>query len=84
MLTINQDSAMLCYRFHNGGSDYHRKTLGDVDNVCALIANASDYVRLQYHLTKYSMVFNAKFNQEKKEAFALSGHLSEPWRALME
>lgn len=46
LLTINQDSAMLCYRFRNGGSDYYGKTLDDIDNVCALIVNTSDYVRL--------------------------------------
>ncbi|ORE00958.1 hypothetical protein BCV72DRAFT_310473 [Rhizopus microsporus var. microsporus] len=55
-----------------------RKALVYANDICTLLANAFDYTRLQYHLTKYSIASNAKVNQEKTEAFALSDRLSEP------
>ncbi|KAG1035564.1 hypothetical protein G6F43_013205 [Rhizopus delemar] len=81
LLAINQDNDMIGYRYVNAGIEHRVKTLAYADDICIIVDSVSDHNRLHHHLNRYSMVSNAKFNQEKTEAFALSGYSNETWKA---
>ncbi|KAG0822606.1 hypothetical protein G6F19_011268 [Rhizopus arrhizus] len=83
LLSINQDAQMIGYKFTSTGLPHHVKTLAYADDICTILNNHSDYDRLQYHMSQYSNVSNAKFNQDKTEAFSLSGTPNESWKYLL-
>ena len=43
--------------------------------------NRADLTRLKHHMRRYAAVSNAKFNEDKSEAFSLNGRLSLAWQA---
>jgi hypothetical protein len=47
------------------------------DDVCTILDSASNYSGLQHHLAQYFKVSNARFNEEKTKAFALSEYPEE-------
>ena len=71
---------MVLYKFFNSGIEHWVKTLAYADDICTLFDNDSDYTSLQHHLSQYSDVSNANFNQEK------NGSIRYEWmyRELME
>jgi hypothetical protein len=83
LLAINQDNGILGCQYFHAGLEYRAKTLAYADDICTIISSPSDYLRLHYHLDRYAMVSNAKFNQEKTEGFALSGTPDENWKLLL-
>jgi hypothetical protein len=84
LLAINQDNRITGYRFVQEGVDHYVKTLAYADDICTILQNQDDYHRLQYHLERYSSVSNAKFNQQKTEAFSLSGKYDRDWKELLQ
>ncbi|KAG1468971.1 hypothetical protein G6F56_003531 [Rhizopus delemar] len=75
---------MVGYRLLNFSTEQRVKTLAYADDICTILDSESDYDRFQYHLYQYAMVFNAKFNQEKTEAFSLNGRSEESWKLLLD
>ncbi|GAN07262.1 hypothetical protein MAM1_0154c06757 [Mucor ambiguus] len=55
------------------------KCLAYADDVCVFLRDELDLYRLQQHMANYSAVSNAKFNEDKSEAFSLSGRRSSAW-----
>lgn len=55
------------------------KCLAYTDDVCVLLRDKHDLHRLQYHRTNYAAMSNAKFNEDKLEAFSLNGRRSSTW-----
>ncbi|KAK4520700.1 uncharacterized protein ATC70_006578 [Mucor velutinosus] len=55
------------------------KCLAYADDVCVLLRDELDLHRLQLHMANYAAVSNAKFNEDKSEAFSLSGRRSSAW-----
>jgi hypothetical protein len=84
LLAINQDTRITGYRFVQAGVDHYVKTLAYADDICTILHNQDDYYRLLYHLELYSSVSNAKFNQQKTEAFSLSGKPDRDWKELLQ
>ncbi|KAG0737661.1 hypothetical protein G6F57_012742 [Rhizopus arrhizus] len=83
LLAINQDNDMIGYRYVTTGIEHRVKILAYADDICIMVDSVPDYNRLHHHLNWYSMVSNAKFNEEKTEAFALSGYPNETWKAYL-
>ncbi|KAG1050143.1 hypothetical protein G6F43_007562 [Rhizopus delemar] len=75
---------MIGYISTTAGIPHHVKTFAYADDIWTIMSNHSDYDRLQYHMNQYSNVSNAKFNQEKTEAFSLSGTPHESWKYLLQ
>ncbi|KAK4518210.1 2-oxoisovalerate dehydrogenase subunit alpha, mitochondrial [Mucor velutinosus] len=55
------------------------KCLAYADDVCVLLRDELDMYRLQQNMANYAAVSNAKFNEDKSEAFSLSGRRSLAW-----
>jgi hypothetical protein len=81
LLAINQDTRITGYRFVQAGVDHYVKTLAYADDICTILHN---HHRLQYYLELYSSASNAKFNQQKTEAFSLSGRPDRDWKDLLQ
>ena len=56
------------------------KCLAYADDVCILMRDCADLTRLKHHMRRYAAVSNAKFNEDKSEAFSLNGRLSLAWQ----
>lgn len=57
------------------------KCLAYADDVCVLMKDEQDLNRLRFHMGRYAAVSNAKFNEDKSEAFSLNGRRSAFWQA---
>ncbi|KAG0934887.1 hypothetical protein G6F32_010587 [Rhizopus arrhizus] len=79
LLSIQQDRAIIGYGYESDGIPQSVKTIAYADDVCVILNTQDDFTRLQYHLSQYSQVSNAKFNQAKTEAFSLNGDKDENW-----
>ncbi|KAK4519880.1 uncharacterized protein ATC70_010124 [Mucor velutinosus] len=86
LLSILQDPYFHGFRASNGASaDTNSrvssaiKCLAYADDVCVLLRDELDLYRLQQHMANYAAVSNAKFNDDKSEAFSLSGRRSPAW-----
>jgi hypothetical protein len=49
------------------------KCLAYADDICVLLHDQNDLYRLQVHMQQNVPVSNAKFNENKSEAFSLNG-----------
>jgi hypothetical protein len=87
LLSILQDPYFHGFRASNGTStdmvtsrvSPAVKCLAYADDVCVFLRDELDLYRLQQHMANYSAVSNAKFNEDKSEAFSLSGRRSSAW-----
>ncbi|KAK4515183.1 Glycerophosphocholine phosphodiesterase [Mucor velutinosus] len=86
LLSILQDPYFHGFRVSNGTSAEVAprvspaiKCLAYADDVCVLLRDELDLYRLQQHMANYAAVSNAKFNEDKSEAFSLSGRRSLAW-----
>lgn len=55
------------------------KCLAYADDVCVLLQDHNDLHRLKLHMDQYAKVSNAKFNDNKSEAFSLNGKRDPSW-----
>lgn len=60
------------------------KCLAYADDVCVLLDQPEEPGLLLYHMQRYADVSNAKFNEDKSEAFLLNGKLDIEWKGLLE
>ncbi|CEP07325.1 hypothetical protein [Parasitella parasitica] len=87
LLSIIQDPSFHGFRARDGTSNAPVsspvspaiKCLAYADDVCVFLRDELDLHRLQTHMTNYAAVSNAKFNEDKSEAFSLSGGRSDSW-----
>lgn len=59
------------------------KCLAYADDVCVFLKSADDLDSLQYHMQRYANASNAKFNDDKSEAFSLNGQIDTNWISLL-
>lgn len=59
------------------------KLLAYADDICILLPTPTDFAAVQYRMHRYSIVSNAKFNEDKSEAFALNGKLDVKWSSVL-
>ncbi|KAG1136317.1 hypothetical protein G6F37_012049 [Rhizopus arrhizus] len=78
-LSIQQDRTIIGYGYESDGVPQSVKTIAYADDVCVILKTQDDFTRLRYHLSQYSQVSNAKFNQAKTEAFSLNGDKDVDW-----
>ena len=85
LLAIQQDPLIRGYPFPSvqHQATYSIKTIAYTDDVCVILDSPEEWPHLQRHLTQYAAVSNAKFNQDKTEAFSLSGEKSVEWLSLL-
>lgn len=88
LLSILQDTEFRGFRASDGSSSAAvvsscvsppTKCLAYADDVCVFLRDELDLSRLQHHMARYAAVSNAKFNEDKSEAFSLSGTRSSDW-----
>ncbi|OBZ80189.1 hypothetical protein A0J61_11762, partial [Choanephora cucurbitarum] len=84
LLSIQQDQSYIGYRSLAPISEQQVKCIAYADDICALIKDSDDYRRLNGHLDAYALVSNARFNQNKTEAFSLNGNPQQHWIALFQ
>ncbi|KAK4513906.1 uncharacterized protein ATC70_005913 [Mucor velutinosus] len=92
LLSILQDTCFHGFKASNGASadivsspdPPAVKCLAYADDVCVLLRDELNLYRLQQHMAKYAAVSNAKFNEDKSEAFSLSGSRSPAWEHVFE
>lgn len=85
LLAIQQDENIKGYEYTSStGAREEIKTLAYADDICVMLEKPSDYAMLKDKLDLYSSISNAKFNQEKTEAFSLNGKEDEIWKEFLE
>ncbi|CAO3600825.1 unnamed protein product [Absidia cylindrospora] len=89
LLSIAQDHTFQGYPFGCDPMTAHRpppniKFLAYADDICVFLSTPTDFTRLQHHMTAYTQVSNAHFNQHKTEAFSLSGTQDDDWQRILE
>ncbi|KAG2232849.1 hypothetical protein INT48_006301 [Thamnidium elegans] len=80
LLAILQDESFIGFSYENKDGTHNVKALAYADDICTILHSLEDYNKLQQHLQAYVSVSNAKFNQDKTEAFSLSGYSDEEWK----
>ncbi|KAG2196063.1 hypothetical protein INT47_008157 [Mucor saturninus] len=74
ILSILQDDSITGFQLPstNNTASIPIKCLAFADDVCAIIQDALEMDGLEYQMDKYAKVSNAKFNEDKSEAFSLN------------